>query len=69
MTIRARAALLLHILLHASGAMICRTLRLLHLNDVHRLAQGMAAADWEELFALAARTDDPSLWWAFPPWP
>ncbi len=62
-----RAALLLHILLHASGAMINRTLRLLHLSDTHRLVRTMSAADWEETFRLARGTDDPSLWWAFPP--
>jgi Uncharacterised nucleotidyltransferase len=62
-----RAALLLHILLHASGAMIGRALRLVHLNDIHRLTRGMSTADWEESFHLAAVTDDPSLWWAFPP--
>ena len=60
-------ALLLHILLHASGAMIGRALRLLHLNDMHRLTRGMGSADWDELFRLAAGTADPSLWWAFPP--
>jgi Uncharacterised nucleotidyltransferase len=62
-----RGALLLHVLLHASGAMINRTLRLLHLNDVHRLTRTMSPAHWEELFLLARATDDPSLWWAFPP--
>ena len=61
------AALLLHVLLHASGAMIGRALRLLHLNDMHRLTRGMSVADWEELFRQAASTEDPSLWWAFPP--
>jgi hypothetical protein len=61
------AALLLHMLLHGSGAMIGRALRLLHLNDMHRLTRGMSVADWEELFRLAALTKDPSLWWAFPP--
>jgi hypothetical protein len=58
---------LLHILLHAAGSMTNRTLRLLHLNDIHRLTRTMSAADWEETFRLARATDDPSLWWAFPP--
>jgi hypothetical protein len=62
-----QAALLLHVLLHAAGAMIARELRLLHLHDVARLAQDMSAADWDEVFRKGASTADPSLWWGFPP--
>jgi hypothetical protein len=61
------AGLLLHILLHAAGAMVGRTARLLHLNDVARLTRHMTAAEWHEVFEQAAATADPSLWWAFPP--
>ena len=61
------AALLLHVLLHASGALLNRAARLLHLNDVARLTQHMSLADWNEVFAIGARTADPGLWWAYPP--
>jgi hypothetical protein len=60
-------ALLLHVLLHAAGAMIARELRLLHLHDIARLTQGMTAADWDELIRQGTSTADPSLWWGFPP--
>jgi hypothetical protein len=62
-----KAALLIHLLLHAAGALIARRLRLLQLHDVARLSAGMADEDWEELLRRAARTADGSLWWAFPP--
>ena len=61
------AALMLHVLLHASGAMILRELRLLHLNDIARLCAVMSAQDWEELFRLGQTTQDPTLWWTYPP--
>ena len=60
-------ALLLHLLLHAAGTMINRTLRFLHLHDIARVAERMTPADWDETFRAAQRTEDPSLWWAFPP--
>ena len=60
-------ALLAHLLLHAAGCMINRTLRFLHLHDIARVATRMAPADWDELFRRAQRTADPSLWWVFPP--
>ena len=41
----ATAALLLHVLLHAAGTMIGRSLRLLHLSDIARLARVMTPAD------------------------
>ncbi len=62
-----RAALLIHLLLHAAGALICRELRLLQLHDIARLADGMTDKDWEVVFCQAARTAEGSLWWAFPP--
>jgi putative nucleotidyltransferase-like protein len=62
-----KAGLLIHVLLHASGAMICRSVRLLHLQDVARLSVSMTDADWEEVFRQAATTDDRTLWWAYPP--
>jgi hypothetical protein len=60
-------ALLLHVLLHAAGAMIARGVRLLHLHDIALLARGMSAADWDEVLRQGASTADPSLWWAYPP--
>ena len=62
-----RAALLLHLLLHAAGAMMGRSLRLLNLHDLALLTRDMTPADWEDLLAQAAATPDGSLWWAFPP--
>ena len=61
-----QAALLLHLLLHAAGALMGRTARLLHLQDIARLVQPMGAREWEELFTQAQTTSDPTLWWAFP---
>jgi hypothetical protein len=60
-------AVLLHVLLHAAGALIARQVRLLHLHDIAQLTQRMSAADWDELLRQGASTADPSLWWAFPP--
>ena len=60
-------AMLLHVLLHAAGATVLRSARLVHLNDVARLARRMAPSDWDELFVQAASTADPTLWWAYPP--
>ena len=62
-----RPALLLHVLLHAAGAMLGRTARLLHLHDIARLVSPMGPADWEELFRLGGATADPTLWWAYAP--
>jgi hypothetical protein len=62
-----KAALLIHLLLHAAGALIARSLRLLQLHDIARLSARMTDEDWEELLRRAALTADGSLWWAFPP--
>jgi Uncharacterised nucleotidyltransferase len=62
-----KAALLIHLLLHAAGAMVLRQLRLLQLHDIARLSGHMDASDWEELLRVAARTPEGSLWWAGPP--
>jgi AcrR family transcriptional regulator len=62
-----KAALLIHLLLHAAGALIERALRLLQLHDIARLSARMNDEDWEELLRAAARTADGTLWWAFPP--
>ena len=59
-----RSSLLLHLLLHAAGALALRAVRLLHLQDIALLTQGLSEADWEEFFRQAP---DTSLWWAYPP--
>ena len=64
---RSRTGLLLHVLLHASGALLGRTARLLHLHDLARLTQGMRPAEWDEFFTQGAASADPQLWWAYPP--
>jgi hypothetical protein len=61
-----QAALLNHLLLHAAGAMVLRTVRLLHLHDISRLSARMTAADWEE-FLMNAATQEAAAWWMFPP--
>jgi hypothetical protein len=59
-----RAALLLHLLLHAAGNMKAHALRQIQLHDIALLAARLDDADWDMLLE-AATTDD--LWWAFPP--
>ena len=58
-------ALLLHLLLHATGNMCGRSIRLLHLNDITRLAATATMADWDQLVGTLSRLK--GLWWALPP--
>jgi Uncharacterised nucleotidyltransferase len=58
------AALFTHLLLHASGNIVLRGLRLIHLHDCALLAARMQQADWSEL--LAARGQRAALWWSIP---
>jgi hypothetical protein len=58
------ASLMIHLLLHAAGAMAFQALRLLHLHDLARLSLRMTEADWEQVLAQRRRG---GLWWAFPP--
>jgi hypothetical protein len=60
-----KAALMIHLLLHAAGAMSIRTLRLMHLNDLARLSANMMAADWDLVLQLGKAGQDH--WWALPP--
>jgi AcrR family transcriptional regulator len=60
-----KAALLIHLLIHAASAMAYRALRLLHLHDIALVSARMSNADWDELLALGRNTDGP--WWALPP--
>ncbi|MDB6082637.1 MAG: hypothetical protein JWN43_518 [Gammaproteobacteria bacterium] len=60
-----RASLLLHVILHAAGAMASQSLRLLHLHDIASLSRRMTHHDWNEV--LDHRAGLRNLWWAFPP--
>jgi hypothetical protein len=62
---RSRAALLIHLLLHAAGAMTSRTLRLVQLHDLALLSARVSAADWDEVLGQTASVG--GLWWAYPP--
>jgi hypothetical protein len=57
----ANASLMMHLLLHASGNMAFRGLRMIQLHDIARLAERMSDDDW------VAATRGPSRWWALPP--
>ncbi len=58
------AALMSHLLLHTAGNIRSRSLRLLHLNDIARLAARMTERDWNELWEDHAAE---APWWALPP--
>lgn len=60
-----RTALMLHLLLHAAGAMVFRALRLLHLHDLALLSARMTDEDWRELLMHRGSARGP--WWALPP--
>jgi len=55
-----RASLMMHLLLHAAGAMSIKSLRLMHLHDLALLSSLMRQQDWDEI-------RDRGLWWAYPP--
>ena len=58
-------ALMLHLLLHATGNIAAHALRQIQLHDIAELARRLSDADWTCL--LAARRRREKLWWAFPP--
>ena len=60
-----KAALMIHLLLHAAGAMASRALRLLHLHDLALLSSHLTATDWDEVLGHGA--GDRARWWALPP--
>jgi putative nucleotidyltransferase-like protein len=60
-----KAALMNHLLLHAAGAMVFQTLRLLQLHDLALLSLRMTPADWDEMLEYRVRAR--GLWWALPP--
>jgi len=59
-----RVGLMSHVLQHAAGAMVFHALRLIHLQDISRLAARMTEADWEALLSPACQEP---YWWALPP--
>jgi len=63
---RSPSALMLHLLLHAAGAIVLRTLRLVQLHDMALLSRRMSDVDWEELLRQAASARC-GLWWAYAP--
>ncbi len=60
-----RAALMTHLLLHAAGEMVFRTLRLIQLHDIGCLAARLSTDDWSQV--LRQRAAPWGLWWALPP--
>jgi hypothetical protein len=56
--------LMSHLLLHTAGNIRSRSLRLLHLNDIARLAARMMPRDWN---CLWDEQEAESPWWALPP--
>ena len=59
-----RGSLMLHLLLHAAGAMAFQALRLLHLHDLALLASRLDDRDWDEVFASRGGRGP---WWVLPP--
>lgn len=57
-------ALMIHLLLHAGGAILSRTLRMIQLHDIALLSTRMSQADWTEVTQLEAT--ERGLWWAYP---
>lgn len=60
-----RNTLLLHLLLHASGNLSYRGLRLMHLHDIALLCASMSAKQWQELLRMCPSAK--AFWWAYPP--
>jgi Uncharacterised nucleotidyltransferase len=60
-----KASLMIHLLLHAAGAMAFQSLRLLQLHDLARLSSHLTQEDWEAVLEAGERGERP--WWAFPP--
>jgi hypothetical protein len=54
------AALMGHLLLHAAGGIVDRSVRLIQLHDIALLARRLTQADWLQILGWKP-------WWAFPP--
>lgn len=59
------AALMTHLLIHAAGSMVSRSLRMVHLHDIALVSSRMAASDWGELVQEGQNMN--RRWWALPP--
>ena len=60
-----KAALMIHLLIHAASAMAYRALRLLNLHDIALLCSRMSGPDWDDLLQHGRSSGGP--WWALPP--
>jgi hypothetical protein len=60
-----RAALMIHLLLHAAGSMAQRSLRLVQLHDIALLCAKLTEEDWAAILKEDRAGYDP--WWALPP--
>lgn len=58
------AALMRHLLLHTAGNLCTRSVRLIQLIDIARLAPMLSRTDWDE--ALAPDVSGQPAWWAWP---
>jgi len=61
-----RASLLMHLVLHAAGAMASRELRLVHLHDLALVCNAMLPHEWEEILR-EGESGDHGPWWFLPP--
>jgi hypothetical protein len=64
-TYPSRASLMIHLLLHAAGAMTFQALRHIHLHDLALLSSHMSEPEWDDVLLLRSRGRP--LWWALPP--
>jgi hypothetical protein len=60
-----KAALMIHLLLHAAGSMAFQSLRMLQLHDLAMISARMTEEDWDQM--LEYRSSERRLWWALPP--
>jgi hypothetical protein len=58
-------ALMTHLLIHAAGSMVSRSLRMVHLHDIALVSSRMTGSDWQELVQEGENTS--RRWWALPP--
>lgn len=61
-----RVSLLMHLVLHAAGAMASRDLRLVHVHDLALVCGGMQAEDWQEILCQG-EAGSHAPWWFLPP--
>jgi hypothetical protein len=57
---------LMHLVLHAAGAMASRDLRLVHVHDLALVCRRMQAEDWEEILCQG-ESGSQGPWWFLPP--